>query len=141
MDLSITWLDNAPGVPTYGQRKMQFDSPPCGAKEISFSITDCWIEGQARKSSEPARPTEAWPDRKLGGLQFPIVLVQWNYDLSMGPTLAKPPVRLGPLNMLQDVQSGRKQVLKFGPYPALYNVTGQPSMSVPLNSRRALGQA
>ena len=57
---------------------------------------------------------------------------QRNYDLIMSPTLAKPPVRLGLLSMSQDVQNWRKEATEFGPYTALYNVTGQPSMSVPL---------
>jgi amidase len=58
---------------------------------------------------------------------------QRSYDVVLSPTLAKPPVALGLLSLSQDVQTWSKEVMEFTPYTALYNVTGQPSMSVPLH--------
>src|SRR5437016_410509 len=58
---------------------------------------------------------------------------QRSYDVILSPTLAKPPVALGLLSLSQDVSTWSKEVLEFSPYTALYNVTGQPSMSVPLH--------
>jgi amidase len=58
---------------------------------------------------------------------------QRNYDVILSPTLAKPPVALGLLSLSQDVPTWSKEVLEFSPYTALYNITGQPSMSVPLH--------
>jgi amidase len=58
---------------------------------------------------------------------------QRNYDVIMSPTLAKPPVALGLLSLSQDVQTWSKEVTEFSPYTRLYNITGQPSMSVPLH--------
>ena len=56
------------------------------------------------------------------------------YDVILSPTLAKPPVPLGVLGLSPaDVAQYTKDVTEFGPYTALYNVTGQPSMSVPLH--------
>ncbi len=58
---------------------------------------------------------------------------QRSYDVILSPTLAKPPVALGLLSLSQDVSTWSKEVMEFSPYTALYNVTGQPSMSVPLH--------
>jgi Asp-tRNA(Asn)/Glu-tRNA(Gln) amidotransferase A subunit family amidase len=59
---------------------------------------------------------------------------QRNYDVILSPTLAKPPVPLGVLSLSpENMDAFAKDVAEFGPYTALYNVTGQPSMSVPLH--------
>jgi amidase len=58
---------------------------------------------------------------------------QRSYDVILSPTLAKPPVALGLLSLSQDVPTWSKEVMEFSPFTALYNVTGQPSMSVPLH--------
>jgi len=56
------------------------------------------------------------------------------YDVVLSPTLAKPPVPLGVLSLSpESIAQYSKDVTEFGPYTALYNVTGQPSMSVPLH--------
>ena len=56
------------------------------------------------------------------------------YDVILSPVLAKPPVPLGVLSLSpQNAQAFAKEITEFGPYTALYNVTGQPSMSVPLH--------
>jgi amidase len=58
---------------------------------------------------------------------------QRSYDVILSPTLAKPPVALGLMRLSQDVPTWSQEVMEFSPYTALYNVTGQPSMSVPLH--------
>jgi amidase len=58
---------------------------------------------------------------------------QRSYDVILNPTLAKPPVALGLMSLSQDVPTWSKEVMEFSPYTALYNVTAQPSMSVPLH--------
>ncbi len=59
---------------------------------------------------------------------------QQKYDVILSPTLAKPPVKLGVLSLSpESIQSYVKEITEFGPYTALYNITGQPSMSVPLH--------
>jgi amidase len=59
---------------------------------------------------------------------------QQNYDVILSPTLAKPPVLLGVLSMSPvNMQTFTKEITEFGPYTSLYNVTGMPSMSVPLH--------
>jgi Asp-tRNA(Asn)/Glu-tRNA(Gln) amidotransferase A subunit family amidase len=57
-----------------------------------------------------------------------------NYDVILNPTLAKPPVKLGALSLSpESMSSFAREITEFGPFTALYNVTGQPSMSVPLH--------
>lgn len=59
---------------------------------------------------------------------------QEKYDLILSPTLAKPPVPLGLLSLSpENIQAYGKDVNEFSPFTSLYNVTGQPSMSVPLH--------
>jgi amidase/6-aminohexanoate-cyclic-dimer hydrolase len=59
---------------------------------------------------------------------------QQAYDVVLSPALAKPPVALGLLSLSPaSLPQYAKEVTEFGPYTALYNVTGQPSMSVPLH--------
>lgn len=55
------------------------------------------------------------------------------YDVILSPTLAKPPVPLGTLSLSQPTTSWWKGITEFSPYTALYNASGQPSMSVPLH--------
>lgn len=59
---------------------------------------------------------------------------QQTYDVILSPTLAKPPVPLGLLGLSpENITHFTKEITEFGPYTALYNVTGQPSISVPLH--------
>jgi Asp-tRNA(Asn)/Glu-tRNA(Gln) amidotransferase A subunit family amidase len=57
---------------------------------------------------------------------------QEKHDVILSPTLAKPPLPLGVMSLDDPVRYG-KEVAEFSPFTALYNVTGQPSMSVPLH--------
>lgn len=58
-----------------------------------------------------------------------------DYDLILSPTLAKPPVELGRLGLSpKDIKTFGKEIAEFSPYTSLYNVTGQPSISVPLHT-------
>jgi len=58
---------------------------------------------------------------------------QQNYDVILSPTLSKPPVSLGVLSLSQDPEVYGKAITEFMHSTSLYNVTGQPSMSVPLH--------
>ncbi len=55
-----------------------------------------------------------------------------SYDLILQPVTAKPPVALGLLG-LDDPQRFGREIGAFSPFTAMYNLTGQPSMSVPLH--------
>lgn len=57
-----------------------------------------------------------------------------NYDVILSPTLAAPPLELGKINLTPDVDFaawGQRAAI-FSPFTQIANMTGQPSMSVPL---------
>jgi amidase/6-aminohexanoate-cyclic-dimer hydrolase len=59
---------------------------------------------------------------------------QQKYDVIVSPTLAKPPVGLDILSLSpKDFAMYGKEIGEFAPHTAIYNMTGQPSMSVPLH--------
>jgi BtpA family/Amidase len=56
------------------------------------------------------------------------------YDLLLSPTLAKPPVPLGTLRTDNpDLDAYRQGLIEFMPFTQLFNMPGQPSMTVPLH--------
>jgi amidase/6-aminohexanoate-cyclic-dimer hydrolase len=65
---------------------------------------------------------------------FVVARFQQTYDVILNPTLAKPPVPLGVLSLSpKDMRTFVKEITEFSPFTAVYNVTGQPSMSMPLH--------
>jgi Asp-tRNA(Asn)/Glu-tRNA(Gln) amidotransferase A subunit family amidase len=62
-----------------------------------------------------------------------VAQLQERFDVLLSPTLAKPPIALGLLSLSPgDLSVFRREMAGFSPFTALANVTGQPSMSVPL---------
>lgn len=59
------------------------------------------------------------------------------FDVILTPTLAKPPVEIGTLSLSpSSLEVFVNNITGFGPFTAIYNMTGQPAMSVPLASTR-----
>jgi Asp-tRNA(Asn)/Glu-tRNA(Gln) amidotransferase A subunit family amidase len=57
-----------------------------------------------------------------------------SFDVLMSPTLAQPPVPLGPQHTdTPDLATYRQTLLGFSPFTSPFNMSGQPSMSVPLH--------
>ncbi len=54
------------------------------------------------------------------------------WDLVLNPTMASPPPPLGHISLDQDMERFSRVVVPYAVYTALYNITGQPAMSVPL---------
>ena len=55
------------------------------------------------------------------------------YDVILQPTAAQPPLPVGVLNMdREDVDALFRDLIGFVPFTGVYNITGQPSMNVPL---------
>lgn len=69
--------------------------------------------------------------------QIGLMMAQFQqaYDVILNPTLGKPPVPLGVLSLSPpDIRTFAKEITEFSPFfTSVYNVTGQPSMSVPLH--------
>ncbi|SBS28949.1 6-aminohexanoate-cyclic-dimer hydrolase [Marinomonas spartinae] len=58
-----------------------------------------------------------------------------DYDVLLTPTLTRPPVKIGELNLQDDSKSIEEFIQlshSYSPYTAIFNGTGQPAMSVPL---------
>ena len=61
-----------------------------------------------------------------------------NYDILLSPTVANPPLPLGVIHLSNpDIQDYFKQISAFTPFTGVMNMTGQPSMSVPLAMSKA----
>jgi amidase len=54
-----------------------------------------------------------------------------SYDAILSPTLARPPVPVGYFDEVEPAENFERQK-KFTPYTALYNISGQPAVSLPL---------
>lgn len=94
--------------------------------------TVTWAMSQAGRNIDAVAYARAIATIHQVGLQM--ARFQQDYDCILSPTLAKPPVPLGVLSLSpDDMRTFAKELTEFGPYTALYNVTGQPSMSVPLH--------
>ena len=81
-------------------------------------------------------PVEAYPDAlatiHLQGRRM--AAFHENHDVIMSPTLAQPPVPLGIQHTNNPDQAAYVEALyAFTPFTQLFNLTGQPSMSVPLH--------
>jgi amidase/6-aminohexanoate-cyclic-dimer hydrolase len=59
---------------------------------------------------------------------------QQNFDVVLSSTLAKPPIPLDVLSLsAPSAEAYGRALVEFMPFTQLYNLTGQPSMSVPLH--------
>ena len=56
---------------------------------------------------------------------------QLRYDVILSPTLGLPAVSLGAASLSQPVDDYVRLVKGYNPFTAIYNVTGQPAMSIP----------
>jgi Asp-tRNA(Asn)/Glu-tRNA(Gln) amidotransferase A subunit family amidase len=91
-----------------------------------------WILAQAGRAVNAVTYSRAIATMHQVGLAM--AKFQEKYDVILSPTLARPPVALGVLSLSPaNIAQYTKDITEFGPYTALYNVTGQPSMSVPLH--------
>jgi amidase/6-aminohexanoate-cyclic-dimer hydrolase len=56
-----------------------------------------------------------------------------NYDVFLAPTLCSPPLKIGELNTMSDDLSHIDPILRrHMPGTSMFNMSGQPAMSVPL---------
>jgi amidase len=108
------------------------------AKPLGRPVTDkdvepvTWLLAQAGRAVNVVDYSRAIATMHQVGLAM--AKFQEKFDVILSPTLAKPPVPLGELSLSPaSIAAYGKDVTEFGPYTAIYNVTGQPSMSVPLH--------
>ena len=76
-----------------------------------------------------------WADAVMNQVCRSVAPFFRQYDLLLTPTIAVPPYRLGVLDAnapALDAQSWYDHLFRHLPYTALYNMTGQPAISLPL---------
>lgn len=57
-----------------------------------------------------------------------------DYDVILQPVATEPPLKLGRIDMdREDTQALMRELFGFIPYTGIYNITGQPSASIPLH--------
>ncbi len=61
----------------------------------------------------------------------PAIATMNAYDAFLSPTLASPPVPVGYFDEVDPAENFERQK-RFTPYTALYNISGQPAVSLPL---------
>ena len=67
----------------------------------------------------------------LQGVMRPALATMNAYDAFLSPTLASPPVPVGYFDEVEPAENFERQK-RFTPYTALYNISGQPAVSLPL---------
>ncbi len=74
----------------------------------------------------------------LQGVAISVAKFMAQYDVILSPTLASPPLPLGRINLSPGVsfEEWGTRAAVFSPFTQLANLTGQPSMSVPLGQSR-----
>ncbi len=68
----------------------------------------------------------------LQGVMRPALSVMNSFDAFLSPTLASPPVPVGYFDEVDPAENFERQK-RFTPYTALYNISGQPAVSLPLH--------
>jgi amidase len=67
----------------------------------------------------------------LQGVMRPALATMNSYDAFLSPTLASPPVPVGYFDEVEPAENFERQK-RFTPYTALYNISGQPAVTLPL---------
>jgi Asp-tRNA(Asn)/Glu-tRNA(Gln) amidotransferase A subunit family amidase len=108
-----------------------------GARALGRPVAEADVEPVTWSMREQGRRTDvvaysrAIATMHQVGLQMARFLER--HDVILSPTLAQPPVKLGVLSLTpESMQAFARAIGEFGPYTAIANMTGQPSMSVPL---------
>ncbi|HEX9065996.1 MAG TPA: amidase [Streptosporangiaceae bacterium] len=72
----------------------------------------------------------------LQGVMRPALVTMNAYDAFLSPTLASPPVPVGYFDEVDPAENFERQK-RFTPYTALYNISGQPAVNLPLRWNEA----
>jgi amidase len=129
------------------------DVPTPEASRVLEKFLDVWAVGGTLAPVPPAAEdlltplTRMWRARaaKVSGTGYAqalsttwmlcrqVVADLWPYDAVLTPTLALPPVPIGWFTDPGDPEEDLRRQLAFTPYTALWNATGMPAVSLPLN--------
>jgi amidase len=90
-----------------------------------------WLRGRGRQVSGPEL---AFAVVSLQALARQAVAGLTTYDAVLSPTLAQPPLPVGAIRDEDDPAADFAANKAFTPYTAVYNLTGQPAVSLPLGA-------
>lgn len=142
----------AAALTALGHEVGELEMPPDGG--IVEAFTRVWSVEAASYEVEPDRehelmPFTAWLRQVADGVsarEYRTALATFRglgqmltdllfaaYDVILSPTLAAPPVRIGELRDDADSAAEFARMTAFMPYTGVYNLTGMPSITVPLN--------
>lgn len=103
--------------------------------DVLEPITLAFVEfGKTTSGMDTARANNT-----LQALAINVAQFMERFDVILAPTLAAPPLPLGRINLTPDCdfQEWGRRTATFSPFTQMANLTGQPSMSVPLGQSRA----
>jgi Asp-tRNA(Asn)/Glu-tRNA(Gln) amidotransferase A subunit family amidase len=107
------------------------------ARELGVDVTALQFEQVTREYVEFARTLTALDLMAADDVFQNAALVmgrfQETYDVILTPTMGRPPVPLGTASLMQSAKQYADATIPFSCFTALYNVTGQPAMTVPLH--------
>jgi len=116
-----TWHNAASRYATLGR-----EPDGSGLEAVTWAIAQ---RGRATPASDYAAAIQA-----IHTLGRVFAAFHQRYDVFVTPTLAKPPVPLGNIDMGEaDVDRYLQNMLSFMPFTAQINATGQPAISLPLH--------
>lgn len=90
-----------------------------------------WRSLQASKQLSAAQLYAARAHFDHAGRVMDLLMQQ--YDVLLTPVMSAPAPLLGDLSLAQPYESFMPQAMKYAPYTSLFNITGQPAMSVPMH--------
>ncbi|MBR8744862.1 amidase [Nocardiopsis sp. MG754419] len=104
-------------------------TPVDPAREHELTPINRWLRERARATSAPDLVT-AWA-RLQRGVRSLLTATE-PYDAVLSPTLALPPVPVGHFTG-DGPETEFRRMTEFTPFTSVYNVSGQPSVNVPLH--------
>jgi amidase len=113
----------------YGMSRLLGREP--SAENLEAVTLDCWEAGRRWTALELLAAQQHCNDvsRSVGAFFV-------EHELLLTPTLARPPVRLGEIDQNRSGLGARawlESLLPYLPFTPLFNVTGQPAISLPLH--------
>ncbi|MBA4538145.1 amidase [Bacillus aquiflavi] len=110
----------------------QMSGKTASNQNIEAAIWECYLYGKEMKASEllEAIDINAKISRMVGHFFA-------DYDMLLSPTIATLPAKIGVLNannLSIDAKQWTEQIFTYAPFTNLFNATGQPSISLPLQT-------
>lgn len=150
-DCVAAWESAAGLLTELGHEVVDVEPPPFG--HLFDSFVTLWRVSAATVPCDPAREHELRPltrmlrekGREVSAVQYAAAVGELQrgvraavsatlpFDAVLTPTLAQPPALVGQLRNDDDPFADFRDQGRYTPYTAIYNMTGQPAVSVPLH--------